>query len=370
MNAIKVLQVSTERSWRGGEQQIAYLIESAVMLGVEIIVTARKESAFHHWCVEKSIKYYSLGMANGLDVQSALAIKNICRRENIELLHVHSGKGLSIVYISILLGLKIPIIVHRRVDFELKSKGIALAKYNHKLVKRIICVSEAVRQIVRKSVQRPERVMMVYDGIDFGRFTDALPTGYLHREFNIDPSYQLVANVAAYAPHKDYFTFLDTAAIVLKSYPNVHFLAVGDGNLEKELRSYAGKLNITHSVTFTGFRNDVPLLLREIDIFLITSSTEGLGTSIIDAMYNSLPIVATRAGGIPELIENNRNGFVEDPGNSMALAEKVIKLLQGKELAAAMGRKAHDVSLNFSKEVMAKQNVALYQEVIQQENQG
>ncbi len=364
MEFLKVLQISTERSWRGGEQQLAYLIEEALRQQVKIVVAVRIGSAFEQWCVENKITHYSLGFGNGLDVQSAWKLKTICSKEGIQLVHAHSGKGMSIVYLSILMGLSIPVVVHRRVDFPIKSSGLALSKYNHRQVRSIICVSEAIRKMVSEVVVAPSRVVTVHSGIDFSRFHGNAPTGYLHQLYGIPAGYKLVANVAALAPHKDYFTFLDTAAIVLASNDNVHFLAIGDGELKQELREYSEKLGISSKVTFTGFRNDIPNLLREIDVFLITSITEGLGTSIIDAMYNGLPVVATCAGGIPELVEDGVTGFLAEVKDSGILASNVLALLNDENISSKFGNAGHKKALGFTQTEMASKVLNVYKSVI------
>jgi len=364
MDPIRILHLSTERTWRGGEQQIAYLIESSREKGIEVTVAARPGSAFEQWCNDQHVPAFPVAFANGLDLGSALAIKRICRKINASLVHIHSGKGLSIAYLSVLMGMKVPLVVHRRVDFPIKESGFSLAKYNHNSVKRIICVSQAIADMVKRSVRFSARVKTVYSGIDFARFNEVSKSYYLHDELGLDHSIHLVANVSAVAPHKDYHTFINVAAKVLSERRDVCFLIVGDGELLQEMKARVKNLRIEDNVIFTGFRDDIPLLLREIDIFLLTSETEGLGTTIIDAMYNAIPVVATSAGGIPELVENEKTGFLSEIRDVGGLAESVNKLLDNNTLAKNMGELARIKSLHFSKEKMASRVIEIYKELL------
>jgi glycosyltransferase involved in cell wall biosynthesis len=362
MQPIKVLHLSSERTWRGGEQQIAYLIEESTKAGLEVAVAVRPGSAFEDWCSKNGIRSFKVGFASGIAVKWALKLKLLAKE--FDIVHVHSGKSHSIAYLAAVFGMKCPVVVHRRVDFPVGRNKFSLRKYNHPSVVGILCVSDVIATMVRATVSRPERVMTIHSGIDFSRFTDGPASGYLHSELGLPEGVKLVANISAVAPHKDYRTFVSTAASVLSTRHDVHFLVVGDGNLLEEIKAYALKSGLQGGITFTGFRSDVARILRELDIFLITSSTEGLGTTIIDAMYNSLPVVATRAGGIPELVEHEQTGLLCEIQDADCLAESINRLLDDKERSEQFGRAGHQRSLKFSKEAMAKKVIEFYKNAL------
>ena len=363
MSALKILQLSSEKSWRGGEQQIAYLILYLKKQNVDVIVCSRKNSAFSEWCREKEIRFYELGFKNGADITTALNIKNIVKKENIDLINAHSGKSHSLAYLALRLGMNIPLVVHRRVDFPLKTSGFSLAKYNHKNVKGIICVSNAIAKLVKLAVRNPEKVQTVYSGIDPTRFSDRNPNGYIHQEFNIKRSKRLIANISAIAPHKDYETFLATAKRVTEGRDDCHFLIVGDGNLRHEIQDLAKKLKLTQAVSFTGFRSDIPDLFRELSLFLITSDTEGLGTTVIDSLCNGIPVIATKAGGIPELVRDDEEGYLCNIGDPDCLAEKVNLLLNNEEKREKMSKKAVERAKLFTNEQMGAGVLEIYRQI-------
>ncbi len=360
----KILHISSERGWRGGEQQIAYLIEYSTSIGAEVVVVVRQGSDMEKWCQEERIKHVSASFRNGIDISTARAIRRTAKNENVDFVHAHSGKGHSLAFLALKLGMRKPLIVHRRVDFPLKKSGFSLKKYNHPNVKAIICVSDTIKNMVAPFIAEPDRATTVYSGIDFNRFNQDAPTGYLHQEFGIDPSKKLVANISALAPHKDYPTFLMAAKTYLQNRDDVHFLIVGGGSLEEQLKSDASQLGIDHQVTFTGFRNDIPSVFRELYAFLITSSTEGLGTTVIDALHNGLPVVATKGGGIPELVRDGVEGFLSEVGDEVSLAEQLERLTTDPELRDELGKNAMERSKMFSKEEMGKGVHAVYKRLM------
>lgn len=364
MRALKILQLSSEKSWRGGEQQIAYLILYLKSQNVDVVVCARKDSSFSQWCGENEILCYDLSFRNGVDIKTVLRIKQIAEKEKVDIVNAHSGKSHSLAYLACKFGLDKPLVVHRRVDFPLKTKGFSLAKFNHKNVKAIICVSNAIASLVKRVVQNPERVKTVYSGIDPQRFNHDSPTGYIHDEFDIDRNKMLIANISAIAPHKNYKVFLRTAKEVSATRKDCHFLIVGDGPLKSETQKFAKTLNLNDRVTFTGFRKDIPVLFRELTLFLITSDTEGLGTTVIDALYNGIPVVATRAGGIPELIINEKQGYLCDIDDYNCLAEKINRLLDSEKLRREMAKNAFQRSMRFTNKQMGAGVLEIYQEIL------
>ena len=364
MSAKRIMHLSSESTWRGGEQQMAYLIEESVKAGLKINVVCKSNSAFSEWCEKKNIHYHELNFTNGLDINTSLHLKRLATQLKPDLIHTHSGKSQSLIYWAALMGLNVPVVVHRRVDFPLKSKGLSLKKYTFGGVKAIICVSKTIEKMVRDQAEdRVDQIQTIYSGIDFQRFDRKPPTGYIHRELGLSQDTVLISNISALAPHKDYHTFLRVAKHFLAEEVNVHFLIVGEGPLEVELKDQCRKMGLEKLVTFTGFRTDIPDLFREISIFLITSETEGLGTTVIDAMYNELPVVATKGGGIPELIIDGSTGYLCDVADDGCLAVRVKELTDNPSKIKTMGIEGGKRSMLFSKEEMAQQVMEVYEKL-------
>lgn len=365
MGSFKILHLSSNNTWRGGEQQIAYLLLYSKRLGIDVHVLSRKGSSMSKWCDKNDIPFDEARFRNGLDLSTALKARSLAVKLSSDAVHVHSGKSHSIAYLAVKVGMGTPIIVHRRVDFPLKKTGPSLNKYNHPSVKAVICVSNTIRDMVRRGINDSTKAVTVYSGIDFSRFSyPQNATEFLNEEFGIDNAKLKVANISALESHKDYPTFLKTVKSCRELGVDVHFFIVGSGELEPELKKMASVLDINKMVTFTGFRKDVPAIFQEIDIFLITSSTDELGTTVIDALYHGIPVVATKGGGIPELVRDGQEGFLCELGDAACLSEAIQKLSKDKALRTKLGENAHQRSLLFSSDAMGKGVLEIYKKVL------
>lgn len=365
---LRVLHLSSEMSWRGGEQQIAYLIEELEKKGIENFVVCKKRSAFEQYCRDNEINFLSVPFVNQYDLFSAWEVKKFCQEFNIDLVHAHSGYSHGLSVLSAILGNKSPIILSRRVDFPIKRNFISQLKYNHPSVRKIICVSHTIEQIVRKSVKKPERCITIHSGINLERFHGKVSSGLLRKEFNIPDHKVLIGNISALAPHKDYYTFVDTAELLIKKGLEAIYLIIGDGPERENIENYIEKKGLTQHIILTGFRQDIPSVLPELDIFLITSKTEGLGTTVLDAFACKVPVIATAGGGLKELVKHETTGLLTEVGNPEMLSEQVIKLVKDKDLYNLLAKNAFDKVQEFSREHTAEKTLEVYKNLVKKKS--
>lgn len=364
MSQPRVLHLSTARSWRGGEQQVAYLVEELGGKGVEQLVVCAAGSPMQEFCERLSVEHRTLGFRASFDPVNARRLARIARSWKPDLLHTHDSHGhTAAILATSIFGMKVPLVVSRRVDFAISSGFSARWKYGHPAVKRILCVSDAILEITAERLRRPEILRTVRSGIDPARFATGAD-GRLHRELSLEPDTPIVGNVAALAPHKDLFTFIRMAERIHKAQPEVRFVLIGEGELRAELERYAAQRGLAGVLTFTGFRNDVERLLPELDVMVMTSRTEGLGTSILDAFAARVPVVATAAGGIPELIEDERTGLLRPVEEDAALASAVLLLLADHALRDRLVAGAHEKLQGFTRQATAAATLKEYHTVL------
>lgn len=362
---MRVLHLSSERTWRGGEQQIAYLIKESTIHGIENHVATKRGSAFSAYCRENNLDFIELGFKNELDIFTASEIKKYCKEQKIDLLHIHSSHSHAMAVWSSVLGNKIPFILSRKVDFPIKKNWLSKWKFNHKSITGIICVSDAIRNILNNDLRNKSLCSVVHDGISLDRFHFKKGLHVLRKEYSIPDDVKIVANISALAPHKHHFTFIDTAEKVLKENLNFRFFIVGEGKLKEELESYVSEKKLTDYITLTGFRNDIPDIITDLDLFLMTSETEGLGSTLLDAAVNRIPIVSTDAGGIPEFVEHGYNGLLAGIYDSKALAKHVLTLSTDSILQDTFTQNGYQKILKgFTKEVMTKKTIEIYEQIL------
>lgn len=361
---MKVLHLSSERTWRGGEQQLAYLLEESKKHGIETFVASKKGSAFSEYCRKNNQPFVEVGFKNELDVFTAIKIKNICKEQSIDFVHIHSSHSHAMAVQSVMFGNKIPLVLSRKVDFPIKNNVFSKWKFNHSSIKKIICVSNAIKQIILPDLKNKNLCEVVYDGIDLDRFHYQKGKNVLRDEFGVAKNKTIVANISAIAPHKHYFTFVDTAEKVLRENPDFHFFIIGDGPLRNEIEVYIKKKKLTQEITFTGFRKDIPDIFPDIDLFLMTSETEGLGSTLLDAAAHKTPIVSTNAGGIPEVIQHRTSGLLADVYDSNTLAKFVLELSTDKSLQEQLTEANYkNLTSRFTKEIMAQQTFKIYEQI-------
>jgi len=346
--SISVLHVATARTWRGGEQQLAYLTSELVKKKIRQYVLCTVDSPMEIYCQENGIPFFTSPKRSSVDISYAKKIKDICKSNAISLVHAHDSHAHTFSVIAALFGNKSNIIVSRRVDFEISPGPFSKYKYNHPSVKRILCVSEKIRQVIAGAVTDPTKLVTVHSGIDFSRFVNKKNTHRLHREFNLPEKARIIGNVAALAPHKDYGTFIKTAALLKNQLPDTYFLIVGEGDERINIEKLIKENDLNDRIILTGFRTDIADILQ------------GLGTAILDAFACQIPVVATAAGGIPEIVIHEKTGLLAPVGDAPALASEVLRILNNPDLRKKLVEGA-SVHLNdFTKETTATKTIAEY----------
>ncbi len=362
---MRVLHISSERSWRGGEQQMAYLISELDKYSVQNHVLCRENSEFHNYCKSNSIVSYAKSFSGLGVITTAFALVKICKQ--YDLIHAHTAKAHFVAFLAAIFGLKRPIIAARRVDFVPSASWLTKWRYSHQRIVRVLCVSRKIKSIMDDYLpQIKDKTVMIHSGIDLSKFKNEKGERSIREIYNIPSQHTLVCNTSALADHKDYFTFLDTAHKLVKNKAGMalRFIIFGDGPLKTEIKNYVEKLGLSNHVIMAGFVNNLNHLLPQADIFMITSKTEGLGTSVLDALASDLPVVATRAGGIPEMIIHEETGLLADVGDSEQLAKNVLRVISDKQLRHELVKNGASKALEFSKEKTAMNTLSIYREVL------
>lgn len=362
---MKLLHISTALSWRGGEQQLAYLLEGMQHReAVKQLVFCFKHSEIEKFCLLHNIPVITAKRSSAFNPFLAKEVSTVCAQNQIDLIHAHDSHAHTVAVLAALLfAQKTGIILSRKVDFPLKKNFFTRYKYNHPSIKKIICVSNKIAEIISPDLRNKDVLCTIYDGIDLSRFSSH-SSGILRKQYQVEANTLLIGNVAAIAAHKDYYTFVDTAAELLSKNIKAKFFIIGDGPERKNIEAYITQKNLSNEIILCGFRTDISSLLPELDVFLFTSKTEGLGSSILDAYACSVPVVATAAGGIPEIVIHGKTGLLSAPQNSHLLAANVLALIESTTLRKELINEALSWVKNFSKEKNAEASYRVYQEIL------
>jgi glycosyltransferase involved in cell wall biosynthesis len=363
---MRVLHLNTERTWRGGEQQVLYLMEGLRARSVEQLLVAQEGGVMAARAAEKGLPVKPLRMRGEVDVLAVLALHAIMK-DGFTIVHAHTSHAHSLGALAAALpGAGRPkVVVARRVDFSIFRRsflGLNRFKYLHG-VDRYVTVSHAIKDVLLADGLPGSMISVVHSGIDLERIESAPDRREeLRRELDVPPGHRLVANVAHMADHKGQIYLVEAAPLVLAKLPDVTFAIVGDGELRASLEARARELGVP--IRFPGFREDVPSILKALDVFVMPSHMEGLGTSVLDAMAAGAPVVGTEAGGMREMLEHGKNGLVCPVRDPRALAAAITQLLRDPGEAHRLAAQARrDVRERFSKEAMVEKTLAVYREL-------
>lgn len=366
---IKVLHVSTPSSWRGGEQQAYNLVKfQHESDDVKPFVLTPQKSELSQKLTEAGIQQFNFSSAGIFRLKIAKEIARLCRQQKFDLVHTHDSHGHTAAVLSAaIFGNKTPLIIHRRVDFAVTPNIASRWKYNYHSVKRIICVSEMIRKITEPAIRNPDKLRVIYSGVDPSRYANSTTGNVIRQEYKISESALLIGNLSALADHKDYPTFLRTARILKdRGDINARFIIAGDGSEKSKIEQQIKDLSLEDDIILTGFRKDIPAVMQSLDIFLMTSKTEGLGTILIEAFMAGVPVVSTDAGGIPELVMNEITGLVSRPGDAENLAASVTRIAKDPHLRKTLVERARNFAKNFTYSSTALKTLEVYREVLQE----
>ncbi len=357
---MSLFHIDAGREWRGGQRQSLLLVRELVRKGFAVHFIVQPKSPLHEKALAENLPVWPLRMRSEFGLIAALRLARRMKTKGCRLAHFHDAHAAATGSLAASWA-KVPIrVVARRVDFPLKKNFLSRRKYIRK-VDAVIAISEGVKRVLVQGGLDSARVPVVPSGIDFSVYKTDLPRNYLHKECGFEPGDYLVGIVAQLEDHKGHRYLIDAANILKAKTRKVKIVVVGEGSLRMELTKQAQTLNVKDLVYFMGFRDDIPRILASLDLFVLSSHLEGLGSSIMDAMACRLPVVATRTGGIPELVKNGETGLLVPPRNPEALAEAILTLYRDRRQAARLAQAGCDfVHKHFSAEAMADKTVAVY----------
>jgi L-malate glycosyltransferase len=357
------LHIDTARTWRGGQNQVLNTVLGLRALGHRTMLVAHSEGVLRQRAKE-GLDLLSLAPKTEMDLTAAWRLSRIIKQLKPNIVHAHDPHAVAMAALALSMSTQLskpPLVAARRVDFHLK--GNALSRWKYRQVDCFVCASEAIRQMLIGDGVPPARTVTVHEGIDIERVDGAEPAN-LHGEFWLPHHAPIVGNVAALVGHKGQRHLIEAARLVLPQMPDARFVIAGEGELRPALERQIKDHHLEKHVLLVGFRPDVLSLHKAFDIFVLSSVTEGLGTSLLDAMAAGKPIVATRTGGIPEVVIDGETGLLVPPRDDEALADAIVRLLKDAGLRRAMGEagraRARDL---FSLERMVQNTLNVYQRI-------
>jgi glycosyltransferase involved in cell wall biosynthesis len=355
------LHIDTARTWRGGQNQVLVTVMGLRALGHRTMLVAHSGGELRQRANE-GLDLIPLAPKTEMDLGAAWRLSRILKQLKPDIVHAHDPHGVAMAALALSMSTQLakpPLVASRRVDFHLR--GNSLSRWKYRQVDCFVCASDAIRRMLVADGVPEARAMTVHEGIDLGR-VEAAPPASLHEELWLPHHAPLVGNVAALVPHKGQRHLVESAMAVLPQLPDVRFIIAGEGELRPVLERQIREHHLEKHVLLAGFRPDVLSVHKAFDIFVMSSVTEGLGTSLLDAMACAKPVVATSVGGIPEVVVDGETGFLVPPRDHEAMARAIVMLLKDEALRTRMGEAGRTrARVKFSAERMVQDTLRVYQ---------
>jgi glycosyltransferase involved in cell wall biosynthesis len=358
---MKILHVEAGRHYYGGARQVAYIIEGLAARGIANVLACPLNGDIGT-AVDSLARVVRMPMRGDHDIGMAWRLAKLIRAERPDIVHLHSRRGADIwgAIAARLTGT--PCVLSRRVDNPESRWQVAL---KYRLYDHVITISEGIREVLLAQGLAPQRVTCVRSAVDATPYLAPVDRDAFRREFGLPDATVVVGMVAQLIPRKGHRYLMDAVAALRDDYSGLRVLLFGKGPLRAELEAEVTRRNLGGLIHFAGFRDDLPQWLGGLDILAHPADMEGLGVSLLQASAAAVPIIASRAGGLPEAVVHQTTGLLIPPGDVTALTAALRRLLDDASLRQRLGEAGRARVLNeFGVESMIAGNLAIYRAIL------
>ena len=374
---LTVFHVDGERGFRGGERQLLYLAAALRARGHANVVCGRAGGALEQEARRLGLETLTLPFWFEFDPVSGWRLARAAAGRPRPIIHAHTGHAAGIALLARWFGGP-PTVAHRRVAFPLRRGS----RHKYGRMDRLVAVSRTIARDLEEQGLPAERIVVIPDAIPVtseewrsvgverpslvapdppqrGAAREALS-----RRHGINPGRRWVGSLAALVPEKDHQTLVAAVPHLARRHPGIVVLIAGQGPEERRLRELIERLGVSERVVLLGHLDDPGQLLAAIDLFVHCSTSEGLGSVLLEAAACGVPVVATAAGGIPELVRDRVTGLLVRPGDPIALARGLAELLDDRALGRRLATAALEGLPDFGLARTAEAVEGVYRSVV------
>jgi glycosyltransferase involved in cell wall biosynthesis len=360
---MRVLHVDSELPWRGGQNQVLLLMRRQRARGDDPQLAAPGRGALAARVAAEGFQVHPVGMRGTWDIASVLALTSVMRAIRPDVVHWHAARAHAIGAMAALLAPGPARVLSRRVQFPVRRSPGSRLLYALR-IDRIAAISNVVREVLIRSGVDARKIDVVPSGIDPAPALDPPRRAELRASLGAREEHVVGINVSALASGKAHDDLMEGAAIALRRAPRLRLWIAGEGPLEGALRAKQRALGLVREVQLLGFCADIMSLLHAADFFCLPTLHEGLGSSILEAMSAGLPVIATRVGGIPEIVEEGRTGILVSPSDPGTLADAMVEMATRPDLRKAMGAAGAARAGGFSADRTAEGTYEVYRSAL------
>ena len=359
---MRILHSESSKGWGGQENRTLNELIGMRDRGHELAVVSRPGARILERAREAGFETHEVEMRGILDFPALVRLRRLIQRMAPQVINTHSGRDTQLVGMAARTLTRRPVIVRtRHLALPITSRFTYSTLPDH-----VVTVSKFVENyLVAAGVPR-KQITTVPTGIDFDRYDRSKVQAGLRHELGLGADALLIGTVAILRAKKGHAEILDTVHTVLQSFPQAHFVFAGDGPQTENIKTRVAAEGLGGHVHLLGLRRDVTSVLAALDIFVLPTHQEALGTAFIEAGAMGLPVVATNVDGVPEVVLNEKTGLLVPLQDSQALAQAICRLMGDSAARKSMGLAAAEfVRQKFSREAMALGMEKTYKQLLE-----
>lgn len=355
---MKVLHVETGLHLYGGAQQVAYLLRGLAQRGVDNVLVCPPGAAIGQHFAGSAVTVIETPCSGDADIGFIFRLARIIREQRPDIVHLHSRRGADVLGGLAARRAGVPAVLSRRVD---NAEPRWLVRLKYALYARVICISQGIAEVLRAEGVGDDKLRTVRSAVDAAPWTQPESRAAFCAEFGVDEDALLIGVVAQLIERKGHRLLFEALA-QRATRDKLALVVFGQGPLRETLEAQARELGLP--VRFAGFRRDLPRWIGCLDLLVHPALMEGLGVSLLQASAAGVPIIASRAGGMPEAVRDQINGRLVPPGSVQHLRDTLDELIADNEQRRRLGAAGPRlIATEFSVEVMVEGNRAIYKEI-------
>jgi len=360
---LRIVHIDTGQELRGGQRQLLLLAQGLRERGHIQLLVCREESALEARALCQGFPVFSLPAHDPWHAHGILLLRRELQTEPFDILHAHDGRGQDIAWLASM-GMAVQRVASRRVTFLPSDRWTFRLKYNY-TCDAVIAVSQFVKSLAVSAGIPESKLEVIPDAVEIPA---ELPSAEARRKarqrWGLEEQDFVMGHVGAFTGEKGQDVALEAFLRVREKLPQAHLLLLGEGPMRQSPEVMAGLAQSRGSARALGSLENLDEFFPALDLYLMPSRSEGLGSSALLAMACGLAVAASRVGGLPEIIEEGVTGWLVAPGSAQALAEAVLAAASTRERLRAFGLNARARAREFSVDIMRDRTEALYRRLV------
>jgi len=356
---LKIVHVDTGLSLRGGQRQLLKLARGLRQRGHGQIIVCGEESELETCARAEEFPFFPLPLHDPGDAYGILQLRQHLQVAPCDILHAHDGRGQTVAWLASI-GMRVRRVASRRVTFLPRHRWVHRLKYSH-TCDAVVTVSEFIRQWAIRCGVPASKIELIPDGVEIPPEMPRTETrSKVRARWGFGESEFVIGQVGAFTPEKGQNIALAAVQQLTQTLPQARLLLAGEGPTLKDPEITQRCKALGDRVRLCGAIENLAEFFPALDLFVMPSKSEGLGSSALLAMSYGLPVVASRVGGLPEVVEEARTGWLVNPASPSALADAILAAASDRARLKQWGLNGRERARQFSVETMVERTEALY----------